>query len=122
MSNEHIIPAQPGFRAWAISEGNHGKRHAFFCGDVLAWHMVPTIESNDDEPTFAAKPVTVYGGYDVMVIRDGDGSMFDEGSATSFKAWLRSEGLILSGADADLASRLYGVSDDLIENGGCDAR
>lgn len=116
MSNERFIPAQPGYRAWAIVGGINGKRYAFFSGDVVAWHMARAEDCDDDDNRFVAKPVTVNGeGAETIVIRDGERSAFTEGNASTFELWLRSERLTVCATDADLAHRLYGIGDDLIE-------
>ncbi|HIE5946006.1 TPA: hypothetical protein ACXN34_003990 [Burkholderia cepacia] len=117
MSSEHFVPAQPGCQAWGTMEVDD-RCVAHYCGEVVAWHMEQSHEGGDEAtPRFVARPVLL-GEWPMGLVVVRDGRLYGNGHEYySFESWLRSEGLAVTAGDADLARKLYGIADDLVESG-----
>ncbi|MBR8301401.1 MULTISPECIES: hypothetical protein [Burkholderia cepacia complex] len=116
MSNDRFVAAQRGYMAWGIIQAD-GRRHAHYCGDVIAWHMDADDERQGDaRQRFVARPVLLTEAPEGVVVAY-NGRLYGKWREwCDFESWLRSEGLVVAVHDADLARRLYGIGDELIES------
>ncbi|WP_155713677.1 hypothetical protein [Burkholderia stagnalis] len=116
MSNERFVAAQQGYMAWGVFQVDD-RRLAHYCGDVIAWQMMAEDEwQGDARRRFVARPVLLTEAPPGLVVAY-NGRLYGEWREwCDFESWLRSEGLVVAVDDSDLARRLYGIGDELIES------
>lgn len=109
-----FVPAQPGYRAWAIWPSEDGSRlRAWYVGEVVAWRLVVGWQGGK---MIVARPITINEDDEEATAVEREGMMFsNEDVYQSFADWLTAKGARVCRRHANLAKRLYAISDDLIE-------
>lgn len=113
MSNEHFVPALPGYRAWDIFEEN-GRHLATFTGDVVAWRMTQAADCIGPDRRFIGEAVLI-GPLEAAVV-ERDGILFHADCGwPSFESWLTETGAVVCAEDTQRARDWYGIGDAFVE-------